>query len=64
MPQSDTNGAIKNVDGELDNSFLLNDTMPKPSKDFKVHVAKAFKKMGLPMDDIRNLISMMQHNDS
>jgi hypothetical protein len=57
---TDTNMAIKNPDGELDNSFLLDDGMPKASPEFIRHMAQTFKDMGMSGEEIKLLISQMK----
>lgn len=56
----DTNMVKKMQDGAMDNSFLLDEKLPNPSVEFKKHMAKKFKGMGMSLDQIRQLISVME----
>lgn len=57
---NDTNGAMREPDGELDNSFLLDDEMPNVSEKFKIHMVHTFKDMGMSVEEIKILISQMK----
>ena len=55
----DTNLAQKDSEGELDNSFLLDEELPKASIELKKHMAKWFMDRGMNKDDIKSLLAFM-----
>lgn len=59
MKNTDTNMSEKEPDGTRNNSFLLDEELPSAPLEFKKHMAQKFKDMGMSMNEIRILLSMM-----